>query len=111
MTPSHLIILFTTLVWLAAGAAGAQQHEAADYQLRVAGLACPFCAYGIEKQLRRIEDVERLEVDVAEGRVLLWVENGAALTRERADRAVSDAGFELDNFTAVADGDAPDRQR
>ena len=66
MTPMRLIILFTTLVWLAAGPAEAQQREADGYEIRVAGLACPFCAYGIEKHLRKIEGVEQIEVDVGE---------------------------------------------
>ncbi len=34
------------------------------YKLRVDGLACPFCAYGIEKQLSKLEGVERIDVDI-----------------------------------------------
>jgi hypothetical protein len=32
-----------------------------SYRLEVAGLACPFCAYGIEKQLYRLEGIAQVE--------------------------------------------------
>lgn len=37
------------------------------YQLQVDGLACPFCAYGIEKKLSRLEGIEQVTTNVANG--------------------------------------------
>ena len=99
-----VVIAALTLTSLS-GMAGAD--DAADYALSVNGLACPFCAYGIEKHLLRIDSVDKLEVDIGIGRVLLWVKDGAGLTRERAERAVDDAGFELNAFTAANNSDDP----
>ena len=103
------VIVLAAFLFALAGPAGAQPSTqlSANYELRVNGLACPFCAYGIEKHLLRIDSVEKLEVDVGAGRVLLWVEEGAGLTRERAERAVDDAGFELNAFTAANNSDDP----
>ena len=47
------------------------------YKLRVDGLACPFCAYGIEKQLSRIEGVKQIEVDIRTGTVAVIMVDGA----------------------------------
>lgn len=69
-----------------------------QYALGVKGLACPFCAYGIEKQLNQIDGVDAVEVDVETGRVLVTMEEGASLSRERAGQAVNDAGFTLGSF-------------
>ena len=38
-----------------------------QYQLRVDGLACPFCAYGIEKELTRTDGVEGIDIDIKAG--------------------------------------------
>ena len=47
-----ILAMAMALIWnVAAFAAGT------EYQLRVDGLACPFCAYGIEKKLKKTEGV------------------------------------------------------
>lgn len=77
--------------------------EAPRYALDVKGLACPFCAYGIEKHLNKLEGVGKVEVDIENGRVLVTMEDEAALTRDRAARAVDKAGFTLHGFERVGD--------
>lgn len=39
------------------------------YEMRVDGLACPFCAYGIEKKLKAIDGVSDIKVDLDKGLV------------------------------------------
>ena len=68
------------------------------YQLRVDGLACPFCAYGIEKELLRRDGVARLEIDINAGIVTITMAEGAAMTEAQASRIVEDAGFTLGGF-------------
>ena len=71
------------------------------YQLEVNGLACPFCAYGIEKQLNRIEGVESLETDIEAGAVMVTMEDGHSLSETRARQAVDQAGFTLGGFQQI----------
>ena len=78
-----------------AGTAPDSTGRRADVLLRVDGLACPFCAYGLEKKLTHLEGVDSLEVRLDGGEVLLFLEPGAALTDEALERAVKDAGFSL----------------
>lgn len=76
------------LLWsLAALAAGTQ------YALRVDGLACPYCAYGIEKKLKQIEGMEKIDVDLEKGLVTVNVREGVALTEPQMDQLFKDAGF------------------
>lgn len=77
----------------------------ATYQLRVDGLACPFCAYGIEKKLNALPGVERLETNIKEGTVFVTMQDGATLDRAAARQAVKDAGFTLKGFEQVLPGD------
>jgi len=63
------------------------------YVMRVDGLACAFCAYGVEKKLQAIEGVERVEVDLDRGLVVVDAREGVVLTGEQMRRLMREAGF------------------
>ncbi len=80
-------------------------------ELRVNGLACPFCAFGIEKKLRNLQGVEEVEVLLDDGKVrVAFAENNRA-TVEALREAVSASGFQLAGMLldvrggVVVDGD------
>ncbi len=68
------------------------------YRLRVDGLACPFCAYGVEKKLSSVKGVEKLTLDIDAGHVTVTMAPGAALDEAVARKAISEAGFTLRGF-------------
>ena len=68
------------------------------YVVGVDGLACPFCAYGVEKQFSRIDGVETIDVDIETGAVIVTMRDGATLDEATARRAVEAAGFSLRDF-------------
>ena len=68
------------------------------YKLSVDGLACPFCAYGIEKKLSAIEGVVRIDIGIESGTVTVIMVDGAMLDETRARQAVEAAGFSLRGF-------------
>ena len=76
----------------------------ATYRIHVDGLACPFCAYGIEKKLAAVEGVERVETDIASGSVAVTMAEGATLDEAAARQAVNAAGFSLRRFERVGKG-------
>ncbi|MFQ6115598.1 MAG: heavy-metal-associated domain-containing protein [bacterium] len=61
--------------------------------LRVDGLACPFCAYGLEKKLKRLEGVEKLDIKINEGVVILYFKEGAKIDKQVIAKKVKEAGF------------------
>lgn len=71
------------------------------YKLRVDGLSCPFCAYGIEKKLGKVKGVQRVAVDIASGSVTVMMIDGMTLDEQDAERAVKEAGFILRSLEAV----------
>ncbi len=89
--------VFALLLLLPVAAFAAQTQ----YQLRVDGLACPFCAYGIEKELTRTDGVEGIDIDINAGTVTVTMADGAAMTEEKAQQIVKDAGFTLADFEKV----------
>ncbi len=73
------------------------------FKLRVDGLACPFCAYGIEKQLSSVDGVQSVDVDIKAGEVIVTMADGVTLDETEARRAVKDAGFDLRSFERGTD--------
>lgn len=72
-----------------------------DIIIEVDGLACPFCTYGIEKKLKKIEGVEELVVYLEEGKVEMTLKEGMAVSEEQIEKAITEAGFEARSITFV----------
>jgi copper chaperone CopZ len=89
--------VFALALLLPAAAFAAQTQ----YQLQVDGLACPFCAYGIEKELTKTDGVETIDIDINAGTVTVTMAEGAVMTKTLADRIVKDAGFTLSGFEKI----------
>ena len=93
-------LLLASVVVLAQGMVSAEAQETTQptYTLHADGLACPFCAYGIEKQLSKIEGLEDIGIDIETGTLTLTMAKGATLEEATARKAVEAAGFSLRDF-------------
>lgn len=80
---------------LAAPTAAASTARAVVYKLKVNGLACPYCAYGIEKTFDKTDKTANIEVQIASGFVVLHMKPGRTFTPKRLKQLVSNAGFTL----------------
>lgn len=83
----------------------AVQAAASQYRVEVGGLACPFCAYGIEKKLHDVPGVDQVETQIKAGAIIVTMADGAALDEATVRQAVRDAGFTLRGFKAIASPD------
>lgn len=63
--------------------------------LRVDGLACPFCAYGLEKKIKKLEGYKSFKVFLNEGKVIVDWRQDKLLDLESINEAVDKAGFTL----------------
>jgi len=93
------IIFTTTLLILVISIStvfSADQPKTAS--LRVDGLACPFCAYGLEKKLKKVDGVEKLEIKINEGIVILHFKEGAKIDESLIAKKVKEAGFTPGKF-------------
>ncbi len=69
-------------------------------KLEVNGLACPFCAYGLEKKLRNdIKGLEDLDINIEKGFVTFSFIKENKPTEEKLKEIVSDAGFQADTIS------------
>ena len=83
-----IALMIVVLTWSIAALA-----EGTQYRMRVDGLACPYCAYGIEKNLKKIDGVENIDVDLNNGLVTVNVSVGVTLTDAQMAKLFTDAGF------------------
>lgn len=72
--------------------------------LRVDGLACPFCAYGLEKKVMKIKDVKSYDVNMKEGKVFVGFKPDASIALESFYNAVKEAGFTLRSINVRVKG-------
>ncbi len=62
------------------------------YSIRVDGLACPYCAYGIEKKLNEIDGVKFINMDLDKG--IVTVESyDVKLNDAQLEQLFQDSGF------------------
>ena len=71
----------------------------ATVTLRVDGMTCPFCAYGLEKHLTALDAVDSVVIRVSDGLVQIREVEGQVLPDELLKKTVTDAGFSLRGIT------------
>lgn len=71
----------------------ASEPAAGEIAVTVKGIACPFCAYGVEKHLEQIEGVSDVRIDVGKSQAVLTLEEGAAPSDDEIREAIRRAGF------------------
>ena len=92
----------------AGGPAFAAEGEGVTVKVRVDGLACPFCAYGLEKKIKRIEGVKGLDIMLNEGLAIVYFDEDARIDEELLEEKVKEAGFTPRGIT-IEDGTEGDR--
>lgn len=92
-----LVLLAGLMLSLSALAAGNQ------YTLGVKGVACPYCAFGVEKHLNKVDGVENVVVDIGDSVVRVTMAHDAELTESQARTAVENAGFTLQSYARTGD--------
>lgn len=61
--------------------------------VRVDGLSCAYCAYSLEKNLKELKGVERVEINLEEGMATLTLKDGETVEDETINQVVEDSGF------------------
>ena len=106
--------LWKTTLWLAALAAvlasapaplSAQILEA---ELTVKGLACPFCAYGLERKLKKLPAAAGVTITFKQNLARVHFDGNESPELGRFFQVVRDAGFKLDELRLLVRGKRSD---
>ena len=97
MKTRKIILLLISLL-LSSGASLAGETR---YEMRVDGLVCPYCAYGIEKKLMAIQGVLEIDVDLQNGLVVVAAADTVRFTDIQLTNLFNDAGFTFRSFRQI----------
>ena len=67
----------------------------ASVRLKVDGMVCPFCAYGLEKRLEQIASIDEVLIRISDGLVQIRTKRDQELTDEVLADVVKKSGFSL----------------
>ncbi len=70
-----------------------ENNQTQQVQIKVDGLSCPFCAYGLEKKLKGIDGVNEIKIDIDQGLATLNVSEDKSVSEDEIRKAVKQAGF------------------
>ncbi len=96
---TYICIMIISITGMSASA------QEAQVRVQVDGLTCPFCAYGLEKKLKAIDGVEKLEINIEEGVAVLTFRHSDKIDEEQIGKAVKDAGFTPGEITVEKKSD------
>jgi mercuric ion binding protein len=76
--------------------------------ISVDGLACPFCAYGLEKKLESMQGVDSIEIKLDDSKVFLYLKKDAEVTKAVIRKKVEEAGFTAREIFVIKSGEELD---
>lgn len=91
----NIIIMLSALVLTVVLSALPAQAQVEQLTLRVDGLACPFCAYGLEKKIKKLEGYKSFDFLINEGKTTVKWQADKGLDLDAIHEAVRKAGFTL----------------
>ncbi len=86
----------------------APEEQPRQIQVTVLGMSCPFCAYGVEQKLKKLDGVVELTVELASGLATLVMQDGTDVSNETLRETVKDAGFEAAKVTRNFESEFPE---
>ena len=84
-------IIVTAIVSLVFSASAIAQSK--HYEMKVDGLSCPICSYGLEKKLKTIDGIENIKIELTTGIVTFDMKEGKTITDEQMKKKVKEAGY------------------
>ncbi|MFT6071816.1 MAG: copper chaperone CopZ [Alphaproteobacteria bacterium] len=94
--------LFLSLMLLIATSTLAFAEKA---QITINGIVCDFCARALEKTFSKQEEVEKINVNLDTGIVIVNFINGKTLDDESLKQTVLDAGYNIETITRIKDAE------
>jgi len=91
----RLLVLCAAVFLLLAASAARAAADACRGQavVTVNGMACPFCAYGLRKELLTLPGVKDVQVDLNKSQATVAVRDGSEVKDAEIRQAVKEAGF------------------
>jgi copper chaperone CopZ len=87
------LLVFLFIPWNGNYSLYATETQDQQVVVHIDGLSCPFCAFGVEKKLKKLEGLKDIKIKMNEGQALLTFEAGVKIDVEAIKEAVKESGF------------------
>lgn len=88
-----IMLFMVSFQSLAQEAKQTSEDQTTYIKMSVDGLACPFCAYGLEKKVKKIKGVKDIFIEINEGYITFNIPKEKSPTEETLLKIVKEAGF------------------
>lgn len=79
--------------------------EIKEVKIGIDGLSCPFCVWGLKKQMKKIEGIEKLDINLKKSVATITPKEKVLLDIKDYKDAVKKAGFSVREVKIVAEGE------
>ncbi len=62
-------------------------------KIEIKGMACPYCAFGMEKELKKVAGVENVEIELKEGLAYISTPTNQKPSKESLEKIIVNGGF------------------
>lgn len=96
------IVMLTALIFSSSQTTFAEIRKV---EIGIDGLSCPFCVWGLKKQMERIKAIESFKVSLKKSVANIMLKENSRLNIEDYKDAVKKAGFSIRKIKILADGE------
>ena len=68
-------------------------YEPQIVEVKIKGMVCSFCAQGLQKGIGKLEEVEKVEINLKKGYAKITVKKGETLSMDEVKEIIKDAGY------------------
>jgi len=93
MKNTRIYILLSFLLFGLLSSVKAQEGRMDSFTVKVEGLGCPFCAYGLEKKFKELKGIKKITIEMETGILKFNYPEDRLLTLENVEAQVKKAGY------------------
>lgn len=71
------------------------KQEMVYVKIEINGMACPYCAFGMEKELKEVAGVEKVDIELKEGLAFISTPINQKPSKESLKKIIIDGGFSI----------------
>jgi copper chaperone CopZ len=69
------------------------EQERIYVKIEIKGMACPYCAFGMEKELKQVAGVDKVEIELKKGLAYISTPLSQKPTMKSLEKIITDSGF------------------
>ena len=96
MKQRHFILLI--MLWISPVAYAQEQQR---LEIGISGMSCKFCAHNVEKNLSKLEGIDKVSVNLDKGIALIVMSSGKKADIKQIKELVKKAGFTPSNIREI----------